>query len=229
MIDEYKLTWSDLKKKLDATRNTEIGQREYNNLIFDPFQLQVHNCNPYKVQRISLDVIDYYIQTPLCWSCSIKEGPRPLQCDNQFECRFWTHKLSRTEGHVCIECSKKQKEIRSIELGRHNLSWLWYNQIGFIFRTTRLNRTILHHINGDRYDDTPGNHSLVETGFHTRFHQKIEKIKKEFLNYDITTQQEEIASLKMYYDQLLNTGNDMSIMKMIRDIQIDIDRQTRQS
>ena len=226
MIDIYPLSWEDLKKKLEKSRNTEIGQREYNNLVFDPFHLQVHNCNPYNIQLITEDIIDYYIQTPLCWSCSIEDGPRPSLCNNQFECRFWTHKLSKTEGHICIECRKKRNEIKSIELGRHNLAWLWYNKIGFIFRSTRSNRTILHHINCDRYDDTPGNHCLLETGFHTKYHQKIENIKKQFLNYDITTQQEEIESLNKYYTDLLKVDNDISIMKMIRDIQIDINKQS---
>ena len=138
-----------------------------------------------------------------------------MSCYNDDICKFKCHFRLPEQGNICVE-TKTTKNPLSIYLGRHNLSFLWFYQIGFIFRPGNLTKVKLHHKNGDKFDDTPGNIIALEEGFHIRFHHKIKKFKKRFLNYDVTTDHELIELERSKLNKMLDIDNDIIIMDMIK-------------
>ena len=204
---------------------------QYNNRPYDPFHKQKLNQNINNIEMITQDIIDYYIIKPECWTCTGDAQPRPMDCCGTPECKFkFGHGRAKdangeNKKNVSIECRSKKGNMLTIELSRPNLSFNYYNQLKFIFRTDGINNTVMHHKNGIKNDDTPGNHSVQYNHYHlTVYHSEISKMIRHITKSSVKMGIEKPDNLYQVLLKMFELNDNPIIMGRIREIELNLER-----
>lgn len=149
--------------------------------------------NPHKIEKIDKKIRDLYIRSEKCKTCKLEYEDKIPECFN--DCMFWVHWTggSRGKGKPVVE-TKITKNLLTLRLTRAMLLLLY--QFGFpcISRTRNYskgkkaktevsdNKAVIHHINGDPYDDRPENINFIlecsHKGIHNTTKSMLEKVKK---------------------------------------------------
>ena len=139
------------------------------------------NFNPFGVVMITTEMMRKYFPLNDCFFCKVR-NEEPLKfCYSQTD----------TNGHRI--CKLRQKDYRgagvfvvqtrglgregdkeSLWLRTGNVAWLYKNKVKCIFRASNENRTMLHHVNGDPFNNHWRNCRIVD--FHEDIHGELKSI-----------------------------------------------------
>jgi len=175
--------------------------------LYDPFNKFKTDYNPNKIKQIDKEIFEYYIKSPDCFTCLIQQEPIPKPCLG--ECKFNFRYRGGVPGKIktfiknncekrnceCIdslkECSKTKSspfiEIKKggfnsdkyILLSRYTLVFNYYNKIPFIMRATDENGFDIHHVDSNKFNDSPDNLVFLPTSEHGSLTNKTTYLRRQ--------------------------------------------------
>lgn len=181
------------------------GKYPFNNREYDPFHLFSINYNVNNIEKIVQEIVDHYIICDDCWICSGNILPRPKSCYDTEICKMKLRFSAQGRKSPFMELASKGSSLLNIGLARHNFSFIVYNNLEFIFRTTLANNWILHHTR-DKFWDEPGSIKVVLANFHNKLHKEIDLQEKKV--YDL----EQILQFPM---KNLKDKNEFNIRRLL--------------
>ena len=139
----------------------------------DLFNTTTENFNPHGVVRITEDLVRYYAPyhdnpdpKKNCRTCLIEllnENDRP---DCFKLCKMTmrgteTQNKNKNQYYTCETVLSTPNNPHPITIRRAQMFWLYDNEVQIIIRGTRKNRIVIHHRDGNPYNDSKGNLSMV--------------------------------------------------------------------
>lgn len=112
---------------------------------------------------INEEIKKHYIKSNHCLICKLQEERIPPSC--LIDCNFciqyeYESENKRIEPKVVTKIDSDS--VNNIDISRSLLVMNYYFVIPFIFRCTSENNFVLHHKNGDPFDDSPTNLIILD-------------------------------------------------------------------
>jgi len=139
------------------------------------------NFNPFNVTCITKSMMEKYFPLEDCFICKVKNEDPLKFCYSQLDknghpvCKLRLKDYTNS-GSLVVQTRGlgKEGDKESLWIRSGNMAWLYKNKIKCIYRPSNENRTMLHHISGNPFNNKGINCAIID--FHEDLHGQLRSI-----------------------------------------------------